>query len=316
MRILNTVAVAALVCTGLTAQTPPIQSYVQQFNDVKAELDNLMASQQFKEAVEKIKAILPPVTPDFEKDPENPQVGINSYFGLNAIQSFHVYLGRALVMAGDVEGAISNFTKAEQIANQNAVDLDSVLSPIIESWTATVEQNKKALAEAAQTKEELEAEAKKLEAKARRNKAEEEKLTKLKESLALIEKNTAVWEENLKRAPAIIEQLNAMNNGAKEDTKRFEPAIAAMTNDLKAENELISSKFNGDKVKYVTSVAGTKDNFENLNQADKVKFLNRLLFLDPKNAVAQKQLDIALGKVAPEPEKPAAPARRPAPRNR
>jgi len=303
MRILNTVAVVALACTGLMAQTP-IQSYAQQFNDVKAELDSLMSSHQYKEAIEKIKAILPAVTPDFEKDPENPQAGINSYFGLNAIQSFHVYMGRALVMAGDTEGAVLNFTKAEQIANQNAIDLDSVLSPIIDSWNATVEQNTKDLAEVAQIK-------KGIEAKDKKTKEEEE-------TLVLIEKNSAVWEENLKRAPGIIEQLNAMNNNAKEDTKRFEPAITAMKNDLKAEGELIGSKFGGDKTKYVTSVASTKENFESLNQADKVKFLNRLLFLDPQNATAKKQLDIALGKAAPEPEKPAAPARttRPAPRSR
>ncbi|MDR2696986.1 MAG: hypothetical protein LBB40_00745 [Holophagales bacterium] len=302
MRLLNTAAAIALAGAGLMAQTP-IQSYVQQFHDVKLELDNMMAALQYKEVVEKIKAILPPVTPAFEKDPDNPQIGINSYLGLNAIQSFHVYMGRALVMSGDIEGAILNFKEAEQIANQNAVDIEGVLSPLINAWTATVEQNTKDLGEAAQIKKEIEA-------KAKKTKAEEE-------TLVLIEKNTAVWEENLKRAPAIIEQLNGMINGAKEDTTKFGPAIAAIATNLESENELIVSKFNGNTAAYVTSVAGTKENIDSLQtQADKIKFLNRLLVLDPQNTTAQKQLDIVLGKAEPEPEKPApAKTTRPAPKS-
>jgi len=316
MNLLNTAAVIALASAGLTAQTPG-QSYTERFQAIQPELERLIASMDYKEAIEKIEAILPSTTPAFMKNPENPDVGMNSYQELLAIQSFHVYLGRAYVMFGDTEKAISNFKKAEEIAKLNAVEVEAMLTPLIEQWSAAVEFSKQQLVQregVANAQEQLETRKKEIESKRRQNNNDKQILAQIAENELKIQEyinNIPVWEANLERAPVAIEQLNGMINTAKEDITKFSPAIKGLEEDLQAEKDLIASRFNGDIPRYVTSVAETKENLDSLqSQADKVKFLNRLLFLDPKNVAAQKQLDIALGRATPEPE----PAPRPAPR--
>ena len=316
MKFLNTTAIIAFAGAGLMAQAPA-QSYADQFQAIQPELDKLIASMDYKEVIEKIGAILPSATPAFTKDPQNPGVGMNSYQELVSIQSFHVYLGRAYVMLGDTEKAISNFNKAEEIANTNAVEIEDVLTPLIAQWSAAADNSKQQLEqrdEVIKLKEQFEGVKKEIEAKRRQNNDDKQRLAKIAENELKLQEyfnNVPVWEANLERAPAMVEQLNGFISVSKEDTTKFSPVIKGLEEDLQAEKDLIESKFGGDKARYVTSVVETKENLDNLqSQADKVKFLNRLLFLDTKNAAAQKQLDILLGKAAPEPE----PAPTPAPR--
>ncbi|MDE3245413.1 MAG: hypothetical protein KGN80_04945, partial [Acidobacteriota bacterium] len=57
--------------------------------------------------------------------------------------------------------------------------------------------------------------------------------------------------------------------------------------------------------KYVNAVMNPTNLASRATLADKVGFVNRLLFLDPANKKSLKQLDVLLGKAAPEPEKQA-----------
>ncbi|MDR0498206.1 MAG: hypothetical protein LBH03_00535 [Holophagales bacterium] len=324
MRTLNTAAIIAFAYAGLMAQTP-IGSYAQLFSEAKPELDSMMTAMQYTEVVEKVKAILPDTLPAFEKDAQDPQRGFESYLGLNAIMSFNIYLGRALVMSGDSEGALSSFKKAEEIASQNAVDIESIVTPMIENWTTVIEENKKNMEKASKDLEEAATIKKDIEAKPGKNKKEKEKneetLANLGKNVEIIEKNMAVWEENLKKGPDSIEKLTGMLSSAKEDTKRFESMISSLANDLQVENETINdeskgkeAKYKGNKSKYVTDAANSdanyyidKDKTVPKSQPDKIMFLNRLLFLDPKNTVAKHKLDVVLGK-AEEPAKTTRPA--------
>ncbi|MCL1908765.1 MAG: hypothetical protein FWG12_05290 [Holophagaceae bacterium] len=289
MKILSTVALAVLACTGLVAQ-----SFAQRFQEMQPELDSMHQAMEYKALIDKIEAFMPPAIPAFDIDAENPDVGLASFYDFEALQSFHVYLGRAYAMYGHLESAGSNFKKAEEIARLNATEIDGVFGPIIQNWNNAGEMSKKALENLETIKKQKE----EIEAKGRRqSRQERELLARIKEREPFFDENAPIWQANIERAPAMVEQLNLLVSATKEDTGKFAPAIAALEADVKSEGEMIETKFGGDKAKYVESVIDTKENLTSLTtQEDKVKFLNRLLFLDPQNKEVKEQLDSILGK--------------------
>jgi hypothetical protein len=295
MKILSTVAIIALAGTSLALQA---QAYQQKFASAKPELDRLMTSRQYKEVIEKIQATVPASIPQFAKDPADPNVAINSYIDLACIQDFHEYLYRAFLMSGDTESAISTIKRADGIASKNASDIEEALAPTIKTWSTAVAEAKENLEDAPSTKEDLEGEIAKLETKSKRSKPENKKLAEDKATLDTFLKDIAVWQGNVNNGTAVLAQLNGIIDGAKKDTTKFAQDIADMQKDLDTESEEIaSSKFGGDKAKYVASAIGNKENLANLKtQTEKVKYLNRLLFLDPRNATVQKELAAVLGK--------------------
>ncbi|MDR1841475.1 MAG: hypothetical protein LBQ86_06080 [Holophagales bacterium] len=290
MKTLNTAAVIILAGAGCTAQA---QTYAQQFQAVKPELDKLMASMQYEEVIKKIQALIPAEIPAFASDPANPQVALNSYTETATIQDFYDILYRARLMSGDTEGAIATIKKAEEIAKQNAVDTEAALSPVIETWSNAIQESIKNLEEAAPVREQLEARKNKLEAKKSKNKKDRTELEEIQEDMAGLQNSIAVWENNLKMAPDVISHLNRYIDGSKRDAGKFAQDIKDMETDLDLERAEIE-KLGNDKAKYVDAVLNTKDNFANRAQKDVVRILNRLLFLAPNNSGVQKQLDTAL----------------------
>ena len=319
MKLLNAAAIIALASAGLMAQ-----SFQERFQAMQPELERQIASMQYKEVIDKVEAIMPSVTPEFKKNPEDPGVGMNSFFELIAVQSFHVYLGRAYAMFGDTERAISNLKKAEEIANLNAAEIEVVVGPLIEQWSMATENAKQQLGqqeEVAKMKEKLEGTKKEIEAKRRQNNTDKQTLEQIAKAELRIQEeylnHVPAWEDIIEKAPGTVAQLNQYIAMAKEDTTKFAATIQGLEGDLQAEKEVIASKFEGNKPRYVTSVVETKENLDSLqSQPDKVKFLNRLLFLDPQNVAAQKQLDIVMGRAVPEPEPAPAPAQRRTPPRR
>jgi septal ring factor EnvC (AmiA/AmiB activator) len=287
---------------GILAQA---QEYTNKFNNAKREMDGLMQSMKYGDVVDKIRAIIPAEIPDFPRDPANPQAVVKGFYEMGSLQDFHDYLYRALLMSGDTEGAIACIKTAEEIAKRNAADTETGLAPTIESWSKAVGESTKSIEEAAPIKEKLEAEKESLQAEKaqiesmpKRKRAHNQRLAAIEADLAAIEadlaalaQDMAVWENNVKRAPATIDQLNGYIDTAKKDAAKFANDIKDMESDLAAEGDEIESKHGGSKAKYVAAVlrdASAKD------QKEKVRFLNRLLFLDPKNAAVKKQLDAAI----------------------
>ncbi|MCL1893238.1 MAG: hypothetical protein FWG02_03230 [Holophagaceae bacterium] len=289
MKLLNAIAIIVLANVGLGAQT-----YTERLQAAQPEIEKLLKSMEYKEVITKIKAILPPTIPEFTKDEVNPAVGMASLQEFGAIRSFHVYLGQAYVMAGDLEKAIDNFRKAEEVANVNASEIDVIIAPAVGNWNKayeTAQQGLEFLESFRKQKEELEAKGKKA------SKQEKDVLKKITENESKYAESAPEWEAMVERAPVILEQLSQLCETTKSEATRFAPAIADLQQDLKSEKETIESKFAGDKVKYVESVIETTENLASLKSvADKVKFLNRLLFLDPSNKAVQGQLNTILGK--------------------
>jgi tetratricopeptide (TPR) repeat protein len=298
MKILNTAAIIVIASTGLAAQEPavaqPAKSYAEQFQALQPELSGLMAAFACQNVIDKVEAILPAALPSIEKDPENPLVGYESYEELRALQYLHQTLAQAYFLNGNYEKAVSNFGKASEIVNTIALEIDGIVAPLIDQWNTILAMSKQALDEAEQKVEQK----KVLEAKGtKQTKAEKESLAKLEKELPIIEEYKPSWAANVQRAPGIIQHLNDTAKSAKSESGIYLPYIEGIQNDIRNEQNLIDSKFGGDKAKYVNSVVDTKENIESLTtQADKIKFLNRLLFLDPQSAAVKKQIDIVLGK--------------------
>jgi tetratricopeptide (TPR) repeat protein len=297
MKIFNTAAIVVLAAAGLAAQdqaqSQP-QSYAEQFQAIQPTLDKLWSDMAYKDLINKVEAILPEATPKFDKDPENPMVGIGSYQELYSLQNLHTYLGRAYAMSGGYEKAILNFQKCEEIAVLNAAELEDVIPPFIDYWNMLANNSKQELESVAKLMEQK----KELEAIKKPNKAQKEMLANLEKNyMPMIEANVPVWEDQIQRAPGVIAQLGEMHNHAKSYPGKYVPVVESIQNDINSEKEMIDSKFGGDKAKYVDSVVGTKENIESLStQADKLKFLYRLLYLDPQSEAVKKQIDLVFGK--------------------
>jgi len=302
MKPLKWVAIVAIAGFGVLAQA---QDYTKKFNTAKPELDRLMASMQYGDVVEKVKAILPPAIPDFPKNPANPQVTVNNYFELGSIQDFHEYLYKALLASGDTESAIACAKKTEEIAKRNAADAEAGLRPTIDSWSAAIPASKKSLEEAPAIQEKLEAEKAQLQASKAKllGKRTEDKIKgKEKEHLDALNKDIAANEEdlaslaksitdcnnNLVMAPKMIDQLNGFISTAKKDAARFAQETKDMETDFAAEQDAIAKKGKG---KYVST---SLDSAKTMELKEKVRLLNRLAFLEPNNNHVRKQLDAAL----------------------
>jgi hypothetical protein len=293
MKALRRIAIVAFA--GLGALTfAQAQGYANKFRDNRSEIDRLMHSMKYGEVVKIVQAILPAGIPDFPQNPADPAVGLNNYSELGSILDFHEVLYKALLASGDKEGAIVCIKKAEEIAKRNAVDTEAAMTPTIESWSTAVEESTKNIEEATPIKEQLAAEKSRIESMPKRKKADNQRLAVVEADLDSLEQDMAVWENNLKTAPAIVNQLNRYINTAKKDSAKFAQEIKDMESDLADEKDVIDSKFKGDKVKYVTAAL---PNANSMSPRDKVQYLNRLLFLDPNSAAVRKQLDAALASI-------------------
>jgi len=288
MNLFATVAIIAAASTGLAPQDQA-QSPLQRFSAARPDLEQKFANAQYKEIIEMLEGIIPSEMPEVQKDPQNPQVQMRSLAELAYYQDMHAYMGRALVMSGDLEQSIASFQKAKEISELKGRETEEFLSPHIQGWEAAIERSKNRLVEIdtlAKTRAELEA-------KKRLTSAEKKQLEVLKRNALGIEYEANTCKENIAKGPSAIEQIKQTIKNEKEASGRFALAIGGIEETMENEKEMVSSSFGGDKAKYVASVIDTKENLDSLpTRDDKIKFLNRLLFLDPNNKTVQQQLDL------------------------
>ncbi|MBI4911611.1 MAG: hypothetical protein HY823_02635 [Acidobacteria bacterium] len=292
---------AALCLTlpaALAAQAPApslSQRYKAEFPGIEA----LLKEFKSKEALAKAEALIPGARPDYVKG--DPRKSLESSQEFNSLMLAYSLAGRAALSSGDWAKARDYFGKAQAVARENhALTTEVVVNPLVETWKKAMEDSRKMLEENAARIKEAEAKAQK-----DRTPADGETLNA-----------ATVWRNNLSNGGKTIQQLQEHAAGLKRDADAFTAPLEGLDKDLKAEEETIQSeKFKGDKAKYVTAVLNTPKNFELPSQADKVKLLYRLTFLDPANARALKSLQAAVeGKDVPVPEeKKVAPAPKKAP---
>lgn len=282
------ILIPALV-TAVAAQTQApttAPTLSQRFKAESPGITQLLASFESKEALAKAEALIPANKPEF--DNSSPAKGIASSQEFGTLMNIYTISGKAAVSSGDWEKGVGYFHKAKEIAAENAAGTAVALAPAMEMWRKAESTGKTFLEEGAVRQKEL------LE-KASRSESEEVEL-----------KNFRTHEDNLKKGPLAVAQLKGMVDGLKEDADHFDGPISGIEKSIKAEKEQMDSpQFKGDKIKYVNALMNPTNLAAQSTKADKIGFVNRLLFLDPSNKKALKQLDVLLGKAAPEPEKPA-----------
>jgi len=292
MKFLATAAIIAVAGSGLISQDQP-QTAAQRFNAASSELGKYFANAQYNEAVKLLEGIIPSEVPEVKRDPQDPNVLLRSLVELGLFQDMHASMGRALVMSGKIEQSIESFNKAKDIAELKSKETEGFVNMQIQGWETAIEHAKGRLVEIEtlmKTKEELEA-------KKKRTSQEKKQLEALKENTLSLEYEANVCKDNISKGPAAIAQMNSILAKEKEDSAKFAPVIAGLQEVLKSEQDMISAApFAGDKAKYVASVVDTKANLENQpTREDKIKFLNRLAFLDPNNKTVQQQLALLMG---------------------
>lgn len=289
-------ALPCLVLPALLVAQAPAPTLAQRYRSESPAIDSLFKEFKYKEALAKAEALIPATHPEFVKT--DPRKGLDSSSEYGTLMAIYSVTGKAALLSGDWAKAKEMFTKARTVAQENHANLAEVTGPLIQAWQKAMEDSRKQLDEVGARRKDAEA------------KAEKDRTPQDQDLL----KAVAVWEGNLANGGKLIKQLTEHADGLKKDADAFAKPLEGVDLDLKAEADtLAGEKFKGDKAKYVTAVLNTPKNFELPTQADKVKLLFRLTYLDPANARAGKSLQAAIeGKEVPVPEekKPAAPAKK------
>lgn len=266
----------------LMAQDKAPETIAQRFKAEQPGLDKLLKERDGLAALAKAQALIPEPLPAYDKS--SPAAGMASSSEYSALMALHSYAGKAALVAGDWEKALGYFKKAEDIAKTNAVDTVTALAPTIESWTAAIANAKKAMEEGAARKAELKA-------KTKRDEREDQEL-----------KNFEIHENNIRQGPLQIARIKGSLDGLKSDSEGFNKAIDGVQKSLAEEKENLT-KFKGDKAKYVSAVFNVNNMAIRQTVEDKLNFLVRLTFLDPRNTKVQKEMDRLMGKAPAVPEK-------------
>jgi hypothetical protein len=284
--ILVAQAPAPSLSQRLKADTPAVEALTKQF--------------KYREALTKVEALIPAVKPEFVKgDPRRGFESSQEYSSLMAVNSLS---GKLALLSGDWSKAKDYFAKAQEVAKENHANFSEVATPLIQTWQKAMEDSSKALQDNAARRKEVEA------------KAEKDHTAQDQE----VVKAVAVWEGNLKNGGKVVKQLQEHSEGLRKDAEAFAKPIEGVDKDIKAEADTLADKFKGDKAKYVVAVLNTPGNFALPSQADKVKLLYRLVFLDPANTRAARSLEAGIqGMDVPLPEeKKLAPAKKVTPKKK
>ncbi len=273
---------------GAQEKTP---SLTDRFRAEQPAITQLLATFEAKQALAKAEALLPAVKPDFDKS--TAQAGLASSQTYSTLMACYSLAGKAAVTAGDWAKALDYFHKAKDLAAENSATTNALLTPALENWNKAVDTATKALADGSARRAELQA-------KAARSESEELEL-----------KNFQVFEDNTKKGPMVIQSIKGNLDGLKADSEGFTGVIEGVDKSLKAEkDQLDAAPFKGDKAKYVAAVMNPTNLATRTTKADKIAFVNRLLFLDPTNRKCNRELDVLMGRAAPEPEKSKAPRKK------
>lgn len=269
----------------LMAQDKAPETIAQRFKAESPSLDKLLNERDGAAALAKTQALIPAALPAFDKT--SAATGLASSSELSALMAVHSYAGKAALLSGDWEKALDYFKKAEEIAKTNAAETALALAPTIETWKTAIANGKKEMETGAARKAELKA-------KAKRDEREEQEL-----------KNFEIHENNIRQGPLQVARIQGSLDGLKSDSEGFAKAIEGVQKSLAEEKENLT-KFKGDKAKYVSAVYNPKNMALRQTKDDKLNFLVRLVFLDPKNTKVKAEIDRLMGKAPAVPAKTAA----------
>lgn len=258
----------------------------QRLRTERPEIERLIRELQPREALARAEAMLPTAKAVFDKT--SPQTMYMSYASfLSLSQAYHLAF-KAANAAGQWEKALDFVKKAKETAVENH---SSIQEPF-----KLIAKNSKAMA--ARTRETL----KENEAYIAELKAKKDPDSSDKQQLELVEKERKNIDEFEKRAVA----FEGFIQTAKADSERYDPFLAFVEKQIKDEATQIEEykAGKGEKSKWVEAIIANPSTYAAYtDKKDLIGFLYRLNVLDPDNKKVLHQIDVVLGKAAPDPPK-------------
>jgi hypothetical protein len=296
MRMLTRLALTILLAPGLLhAQAPAAAAsqtaaFSQRFKAGKPEVQRLMAANDFRPAYTQALALLPAEKPVFDKTSVN---GIHTSCW-NFLEAGQAYLlaYQAAESAGQWEKAAELIAKAQELVKENK---EAGLAPLTEQmdyWqhkadAATTRLTANAAAIAA------------LKGKAKLEDYEQERLERVQ-----------AWDKEFAEGTKWSKFFKYDIDMSARDVEYYEKLASSIDKRIKGQKEEIDSykPHPGDTKRWVEAVIATRSYMDSIpDKADKVALLCRLAVLDPENKKVEHEMDVQMGKAAPD--KKAAPAK-------
>ncbi len=266
----------------------PAPTLGEQVRATRPEVQKLMDDLKFQEALQRAQALLPATRPAFDKT--NNQTMVTSCIRAIDLGQAYRLAVEAADAAGQWEKALDYAKEAKAIAEES---YGIVKDPFTSMATHYGESRDK-------LQEFLKANAPRLaELKAKSDLGPLEK-----DELEEAERVTARVQGELQTDTKWATFFQTYLNAAKEESTAYDPLIAVMQKKLQGEADQIADykPGKGDKAKWVEAVVSSPAYLEAQgDKAGKMRWLSRLAVLDPESKKVQRQINLLLGKSAPEP---------------
>lgn len=274
-----------LAASSLVAQGPSAEPTLgQRLRTERPEIERLLADAQPREALKRAEALLPAAPPAFDATDTRTQV--QSHFNNLALSQAYYLAFKAADAAGHWEKALEHIRKAHETAASNLAAVKDAFPKISENFASSGRRSKAVLTEHAEM-------IKALRAKPNPDPGEQQTL----DGVLKEEKNIVEAE---KWSKVFLGYLDA----AKEDAERYKPFVAAEEARIHGQEAQIAEykAGKGEKTRWVEAIIANPSTYASLTEKrDLLGFLYRLNVLDPENRKVLRQIDVVLGKAAPEP---------------
>jgi hypothetical protein len=305
-------SLALLPAVVLVAQAPSV-SLVKRFNDELPGIKQLQKSLQAKEAMAKAEAILPAQPPAFNG--ANLQTIGESLDQAQGMLSLYNLAATTSAEAGEWEKALAYQEKRLQAAQTTREELLKAQQVIQVMWDKAVKDSQDYIAANGTRQLDLEAKVKKVQEDIAAVNAKTKKFTpdeikdlktradaapKDEQEAAVIAANIKVFKENQEKAKKVGKYLADNQAEADKMVKAAQDSLAKVKGVNAVQSDEIT-KFNTDQMIKKVKIVGKKNwvdavmkNHANVTSLatpqDQSIFLNRMLVLDPGNALAEKAL--------------------------
>lgn len=297
---------------ALVAQAPAKVDLVQRFNTELPLVNQLIKEHKAAEALAKAQGLLPAEPPRFDGStmPALAQ-SVDDTRGMGALYGL---LAKAASATGRWEQAVEAQEKRAQGARATLAEFDK--APIIGQWKKAAQDSREFVAKNEARKQELEAKVAAFKAEFDEIKTSKKKLTKDEatafnargaqvsqdeQELAQIAAALPIHQKNLANAPKVFKVIDDTRKEVEGLIKTADEAAAKAKKAIASQNDEIT-QFNTQQVIKKVKIVGKKNWVDAVLRApenitkqgapeDQAAFLNRLLVLDPGNALAQKALD-------------------------
>lgn len=279
--------------TSLVAQAPSLDASLgQRLRTERPEIERLINDLQPREALKRAEALLPSAKLAFDNTDARTQVQSHVHY-LACSQAYYLAF-KAANASGHWEKGLDYIRKAKETGDENYKVVKVAFAKVSENFRSSGERSQAVLTEHAVMIKEL---------KEKKNPDPGEQQTL--ENVGKEEKNVI---ESQKWAKVFLSYIET----AKQDSERYDAFVAFAEKQIKDQATQIEEykAGKGDKGKWVEAIIANPSTYASYtDKKDLLGFLYRLNVLDPDNKKVFRQIDVVLGKAAPEPPRKAGKAK-------